>query len=445
MMKKKGSKEWMEKTIRITLLPSKKKEKYLKDAQKKVRELANILIPYKKHVKTGMEFHHLVYKRFRYLGLHSQLQENVQRKVYGAKKVKKFRTLPLEFNFPRSGKIAKTRKDNPVLVVSPLKKRIAFPICRDGGWRRLKEYTIKGWEAHSCRIFQQKRKRKRKAKDRKRSSKVNYGWVAHLNIRKELPPPQEVEGTIGVDVGRKVFAAVTLNHPSFPLLERYMGKDIAWKQHQLAKRRRKLQSYRDKGSKKARRALKKLRMKERKYNKTRCEQIAHEIVDWAVTTRSAIVIENIEGIRSKWKKEKTKRRGKQSKNLLRELNNWPYGFFLSFLTSLAYQHHIPVVKVDPHYTSQTCSRCGHTSKSSRVSRGLYRCVACGIELNSDRNASRNIGLKGFSFLALPFFSSWSSFYPFPREKKNNFLVSVVEERSTSSSGSMSGKFFLPPG
>jgi len=262
MMKKKGSREGMEKTVRITLLPSRKKEKYLKDAQKKVREIANILIPYKKHAKTGMEFHHLVYKRFRYLGLHSQLQENVQRKVYAAKRVKKFNHLPLEFNLPRSGKIAKTRKGNPVLVVSPLKERIGIPILLDRGWRRLKEYTIKGWEAHSCRIFQQKQKRKRKGKDRKKSSKSNFRWVAHLNIRKECPPPQEVGGTIGVDVGRKVFAAVTLNHPSFPLLERYMGKDIAWKQHQFAKRRRKLQSYRDKGSKKARRALKKLRMKE---------------------------------------------------------------------------------------------------------------------------------------------------------------------------------------
>ncbi|UJG42324.1 MAG: transposase [Candidatus Heimdallarchaeum endolithica] len=98
-----------------------------------------------------------------------------------------------------------------------------------------------------------------------------------------------------------------------------------------------------------------------------------------------------------------------------------------------------------HYTSQTCSQCGRTSKTSRVSRGLYRCVACGLELNSDRNASHNIGFKGLSSLFLPFFSSWSSFYPFSREKKNNFLVSVEEEHSTSSSGSMSGKFFLPPG
>jgi len=44
MMKKKGSKEWMEKTIRLALLPSRKKEKYLKDAQKKVIEPANKLI-----------------------------------------------------------------------------------------------------------------------------------------------------------------------------------------------------------------------------------------------------------------------------------------------------------------------------------------------------------------------------------------------------------------
>ncbi|UJG40464.1 MAG: transposase [Candidatus Heimdallarchaeum aukensis] len=434
-------KEWMEKTIRLTLLPSRKKQKYLRDAQEKVIDFANTLIPFKRRVKTRKEFHHLVYYRFKYLGFHSQLQENIQRRVYATKKVRKFTQFPLEFNFPRSGKLAQTERGNPVLSLSPLKERIAIPILQDGGWRRLKEYEHRGWEAHSCRVFYHRRKKK---------------WVVHLNIRKELPPPsQEIEGTIGVDVGRKVVAAITLTHPSFPLIERYLGKDIVWKQYQFVKRRRKLRSYKDKGSKKARRALKRLKMKEKNYNQTPCEQIAHEIVDLALTTRSAIVIENIKGIKKKWRKshsygsksEKKTKKVKKLHSIRRELNSWSYSYFLSFLTSLAQQNRIPAITVDPHYTSQTCSRCGRISKKSRVTRGLYRCVSCGFEVNSDRNASRNISWKGLSSLGLSFYSSWSSSFSsfssssfsFPRERKNFlFPVSVVEERSTFSNGSMTG-------
>ncbi|MHA1204644.1 MAG: RNA-guided endonuclease InsQ/TnpB family protein [Candidatus Heimdallarchaeaceae archaeon] len=239
--------------------------------------------------------------------------------------------------------------------------------------------------------------------------------VVECSITEVPPPSQEIEGTIGVDVGRKVAAAITLNHPSFPLIERYLGKDIVWKQYQFAKRRRKLRSYKDKGSKKARRALKRLKMKEKNYNQTRCEQIAHEIVDLALTTRSAIVIENIKGIKKKWRKshsygskrEKKTKKVKKLHSIRRELNSWSYSYFLSFLTSLAQQNRIPVITVDPHYTSQTCSRCGHISKKSRVTRGLYRCVSCGFEVNSDRNASRNISWKGLSSLGLSFYSSWS--------------------------------------
>ena len=51
---------------------------------------------------------------------------------------------------------------------------------------------------------------------------------------------------------------------------------------------------------------------------------------------------------------------------------------------------VQVVAVDPRYTSQKCSRCGKTSKSNRnLDRHLYSC-SCGLHLNDDLNAARNI-------------------------------------------------------
>ena len=49
-----------------------------------------------------------------------------------------------------------------------------------------------------------------------------------------------------------------------------------------------------------------------------------------------------------------------------------------------------VVKVDPAYTSQACSRCGHTAKSNRPSRAVFQCGACGFRAHADHNAAINI-------------------------------------------------------
>ena len=49
-----------------------------------------------------------------------------------------------------------------------------------------------------------------------------------------------------------------------------------------------------------------------------------------------------------------------------------------------------VVFVDPAYTSQTCSRCGHAAKSNRPSQAVFRCGACGFQAHADPNAAINI-------------------------------------------------------
>ncbi len=56
---------------------------------------------------------------------------------------------------------------------------------------------------------------------------------------------------------------------------------------------------------------------------------------------------------------------------------------------LAYKAGV-VVKVDPAYTSQTCSRCGHVSRANRPSQAVFACQACGWAPNADHNAAINI-------------------------------------------------------
>ena len=55
-----------------------------------------------------------------------------------------------------------------------------------------------------------------------------------------------------------------------------------------------------------------------------------------------------------------------------------------------------VVLVDPAYTSQTCSKCGHVARENRESQAVFKCIQCGHVENADINAARNILSRAIS-------------------------------------------------
>ncbi len=55
-----------------------------------------------------------------------------------------------------------------------------------------------------------------------------------------------------------------------------------------------------------------------------------------------------------------------------------------------------VVKVNPAYTSQTCSKCGHVSKENRLTQSTFRCQSCTHQENADVNAAFNIRASGLA-------------------------------------------------
>jgi putative transposase len=74
------------------------------------------------------------------------------------------------------------------------------------------------------------------------------------------------------------------------------------------------------------------------------------------------------------------------------------------------------VAVNPAYTSQDCSRCGHRQKMPLAER-TYRCPCCALELDRDLNAALNILRLGLQALGLgsreatPLERQWSSHIP----------------------------------
>ena len=113
---------------------------------------------------------------------------------------------------------------------------------------------------------------------------------------------------------------------------------------------------------------------------------------------SVLVLENLTGVR-KTKQETLDKDGKPaSKKKNRMLHNqWAFAQLDELLKTKCYENGVLVVEVDPSFTSQECSCCGHVSADNR--RGPhFKCVRCGTSLPPDDNAAKIIRKRYFEAL-----------------------------------------------
>lgn len=71
--------------------------------------------------------------------------------------------------------------------------------------------------------------------------------------------------------------------------------------------------------------------------------------------------------------------------LAKHILDCSWGLFFELL-----EYKTDVVKVNPAYTSQKCSKCGHTCKENRKTQSLFECVKCDYTENADYQATLNI-------------------------------------------------------
>ena len=112
--------------------------------------------------------------------------------------------------------------------------------------------------------------------------------------------------------------------------------------------------------------------------------ISKTIVQHALQSfgKPLIALETLTGIR---KNRRGTPRGR------RELNSWSYRQLQAFVEYKARERNVPVIYIDPAYTSQTCPICGHQEPGNRDKvNHWFRCRACGYQSNDDRVASMNI-------------------------------------------------------
>jgi IS605 OrfB family transposase len=190
----------------------------------------------------------------------------------------------------------------------------------------------------------------------------------------ETPEPDDVEEFLGVDMGIKNVAVDSDG-------ERHSGTHL----NNLRKRYHKLHSrLQSKGTKSAKRLLKKRRRKEYRMQRNVNHVISKRVVEKAKGTGRGIALEELAGIRGRVKVRKAQRR---------QHHAWSFHDLRQKIEYKAALAGVPVVAIDPAYTSQTCPACSHVSRSNRPDQSTFCCVACGFSGHADTVAARNISRR----------------------------------------------------
>jgi putative transposase len=136
-------------------------------------------------------------------------------------------------------------------------------------------------------------------------------------------------------------------------------------------------SRRKRGSNRRRKSVQKLaRLHEKVANQRR--DIAHKTARALVNEYDLIAHEDLQV------KNMVKNR-----HLSKSIKDAGWNLFFNVLSSKAEEAGRQVVKVPPAYTSQICSGCGELVKKTLAVR-THRCPACGLVLDRDVNAARNV-------------------------------------------------------
>ncbi|MFG2730227.1 RNA-guided endonuclease InsQ/TnpB family protein [Streptomyces canus] len=134
------------------------------------------------------------------------------------------------------------------------------------------------------------------------------------------------------------------------------------------------------------RRLTKRRRKEARRAKDINHKIAKHVVAEAERTGRGIALEELTGIRERVRLRKPQRATHSS---------WAFHQLGEFIAYKARKAGVPVVHVDPAYTSRTCAECGHIDQANRVSQAFFACRNCGFVDHADRNGSRNIRARAW--------------------------------------------------
>ena len=231
------------------------------------------------------------------------------------------------------------------------------------------------------------------------------GWYVSIQLEDQTIPQSQskdldqVKSVVGCDLGVKKLLALSngeqIKNPQF---EKQLERIKTIRQRRASRKR--------KGSNNQKRTYQKLARIDQKIVNRRTDyqwKIAHKLVRLA----DVIVLEdlNILGMTKKCRAKQDEngkflKNGQSAKRALNRLiRDCSWGELVLKIQSVAEKFGCIVLKVNPQYTSVTCSNCGHLDSDSR-DKEKFVCTNCGFIADADNQASINIGIKGINILGI---------------------------------------------
>ncbi|MFE2540447.1 RNA-guided endonuclease InsQ/TnpB family protein [Actinacidiphila glaucinigra] len=363
----------------VKLLPEAGQAAALRSTLRTVNELANWVadVAFAHDVPREYELRKHTYAHLKAEGLGAQAAQHVIKKVRDA-----YTTLHANLRGGNLGKPGSRRRIKAESKPIAFRPQAAQPYDdRCLSWQ-YDQQTVSIWttagriknvrfacSAGALKTLQQYRKGE--------SDLIERDGIFYLVAVCEVPEavPYEPVGIIGVDLGIVNIATTSTGYQAAGRrLNRYRKRQLAL--------RSKLQKKRTRS---AERRLKVRRRREARHVKNTNHVIAKTIVTEAERTSAGIALEELKGIRQRVRLRKPQRV---------TLHSWAFAQLADFIVYKARRAGVPLVYVDPAYTSQMCCECGHTDKRNRVDQGLFICRNCGVVAHADRNASHNIAARG---------------------------------------------------
>lgn len=312
-----------------------------------------INICWKKH-SSYLKLYYAIYgeMRARFPALQSQLIATAIKRAYECCKRAESKPVfngSIRYNPPRSFSIK-----NGVLSISTISGRIKIPII-------IPAYFCKyaDWKITESELFL-------------RGGKIFF----HLGVAKEVDVGiGSVKDFVSVDLGINQLA-VTSKKCFFKGVKHHINRFRSLKAR--------LQS---KGTKSAKRHLKLLSGRQKRFMRDKNHVISKRIISEA-KVKTLFIMEDLTGI------------GKRNRGRIFNgiLSNWSRLQLRTFIEYKALREGHSFMTISPAYTSQDCSHCGERGVRNK---GFFHCPVCGYSCNSDLNASNNF-LRRAKPLAIAF-------------------------------------------
>ena len=238
-------------------------------------------------------------------------------------------------------------------------------------------------------------------------------WFACLTCEVETQPLSESAEQIGIDVGLQHFAVTS--EGEFVANPRFFRQD----EKALAKAQRKADKHkhaRTQAQKATRRKANKVVSRIHERIRNRRHDFVHQTARKWVNRFGLIAVEalNIKGM-------------VQNPCLAKSIADAAWSMFRSVLTSKAARAARVVVAVPPAYTSQDCSQCGHRAQK-KLSERVHVCGCCGLVLQRDVNAAKNILKIAVSFRLRPVDARGNTAFLLDRRKAPAFTPGELSHK-----------------